>query len=35
MIENVLTLVALIGLGCVLVGAVCIALAKIWSAGNE
>jgi hypothetical protein len=35
MIENVLTMVALIGLGCVLVGAVCLALAAIWSASNE
>ncbi len=35
MAENVLTLVALIGLGCLIVGAVCIALAAIWSAGNE
>jgi hypothetical protein len=35
MMENVLTMVALLGLGCVIVGAVCIALAAIWSAGNE
>ena len=35
MMENVFTLVALIGLGCVIVGAVCIALAAIWSASND
>jgi hypothetical protein len=35
MMENVLTMVGLLGLGCVIVGAVCIALAAIWSTGNE
>lgn len=35
MIENVLTFVALIGLGCIVVGAVCIGLAQIWSDLND
>lgn len=35
MMENVLTFVALMGAGCIVTGAVCIALAKFWSDGNE
>jgi hypothetical protein len=35
MIENVMTLIALMVLGCVIVGAVCFALAAIWSASND
>lgn len=33
--ENILTLIALIGIGCILVGAVCLALAVIWSASHD
>lgn len=35
MIENILTLVAVIGIGCICVGCVCLALAKLWSTGDD
>lgn len=32
---NILALAAVIGLGCICVAGVCLALAKLWSSGDE
>ena len=34
MIENILTIVALFGLGCIIVGAVIIALCNFWGSND-
>lgn len=35
MIANILTLVAILGMGCLLIGGLFIALAAFWSDGND